>query len=72
MKPTIEIDLQPFRTPNFVLPVAKPAKREDGFKESVSYALSELNEAVLSKMCDDFRTEIFRKAGKNFPVDRQN
>lgn len=35
MKATLEVELQPFQVPNFVRPVAKPGKREDGFVEIV-------------------------------------
>jgi hypothetical protein len=63
----ITVELRPFNVPNFVLQVMAPGKRQDGVKEAPSYALSELDAGTLSEMCDDFRLEIFRKAGKEDP-----
>lgn len=69
MKAVIEIELQPFTVPNFVLPVEKVGKREDGFKESRSFPLSEIDAITLSAMCYEFRREVFRKAGKDQPIE---
>lgn len=63
----IEVELNPFRTPNFVTHKMPPGKRQDGFKEPRSYALSTLAPYTLSEMCDEFRAEIFRKAEKVDP-----
>lgn len=63
MTATLNIDLQPFQTPNFVRPVAKPVKREDGFQELPCYPLSDLDWSSLDKLCQEFRREVFRKAG---------
>ena len=62
-----KIKLQPFRVPNFVLVKQEPGKREDGFKEGPKYALSELDEFALSMLCDKFREDVFKKAGKTDP-----
>ena len=64
MKTIIEIELQPFTVPNFVLTVPKAGNRQDGFKEVPKYSLSELSAETLDKLCMDFRSEVFRKAGK--------
>lgn len=64
----IKVELRPFSVPNFVIQVMAPGKRQDGFKEAPSYALSELDADTLSEMCDEFRAEIFKKAGKEDPV----
>ena len=63
---TIEalIKLQPFRVPNFVLTDPKIGKREDGFYEKPKYALNELDAATLDLLCEQFREDVFRKAGK--------
>ena len=50
--------------PNFVLTVPKAGNRQDGFKEVPKYSLSELSAETLDKLCMDFRSEVFRKAGK--------
>jgi hypothetical protein len=67
MKATLQVELQPFKTPNFVLAVQKPGKREDGMQETPSYPLSDLDSLTLDKLCRDFRDEVFRKAGKEQP-----
>lgn len=58
-----EIELQPFRTPNFVLQVSPPGKREDGYKETPKYELAELSRETLEEMCAAFRAEVLTKAG---------
>ncbi len=68
MKVTIEVDLQPFLVPNFVRPVEKPGKRDEGFAETVAYPLSDLDSNTLDRLCDQFRNEVFRRAGKEQPL----
>lgn len=67
MKVTLEVELQDFQTPNFVRAVAKAGKREDGMQEPVSYPLSDLDSLTLDRLCNNFRNEIFQKAGKGQP-----
>ena len=55
----LTIPIQPFKTPNFVL-------MEDSNRGSVS--LNQVDAHTLSAMCDQFRKEIFQKAGKEDPV----
>lgn len=55
MKFNIELDLHPFKTPNYVLV-------KDGMKESKSFHVGELSNEVLNTLCDGFREEIFKKA----------
>ena len=59
-----KIKLQPFGVPNYVLIEGKPRVRQDGFKETPKYHLSELDSAILTQLCDRFRDEVFKKAGK--------
>lgn len=66
-KMTIEVELQPFTVPNFVLTVPKPGKREDGMQEAQKYALADLDPVTLECLCDKFRDEVFVKAGKYRP-----
>jgi len=65
---TIKIALKPFSTPNFVLLNFPAGERQHGFKESPTVPLSEVDADSLAKLCDDFREEIFRKAGKRDPA----
>jgi hypothetical protein len=66
----MEIKLQPFITPNFVLEDKMAiGKRQDGFHPDLvpKWSLSEVDPETLSNLCDDFRKEIFRKSGKKDP-----
>lgn len=67
MKATLEVELQPFQTPNFVRAVVPPGKREDGMQEAPCYPLHALDNMTLDKLCRDFRQDVFAKAGKAPP-----
>ena len=69
MKATLEVELQPFKTPNFVLAKERTGKRQDGFEETPTpkYPLSDIDPYTLEKLCNAFHDEIFRKAGKTPP-----
>lgn len=68
MKVNIEIELKPFQTPNFALVLnRKERDGEFGGPEETSIPLSKLDAITLDKMCDEFRSEVFRKAGKTPP-----
>lgn len=67
MKAKIEIELQPFSVPNFVLTVQQPRPKQDGIQETPKYPLSELDAETLGKLCDEFRDAVFEKAGKQQP-----
>lgn len=68
MKATIEIQLQPFSTPNFVRLVDEPSTRGEGILAATTYPLSALDPQTLYQLCSDFRTEVFMKAGKQMPA----
>ncbi len=65
--PAIQIKLVPFTTPNFVLVQMPPRPREHGITEAPKFALAELDHDTLSKLCDEFRADVFQKAGKTDP-----
>lgn len=67
MSITIPTELQPFRIPNFVLEKSQVRPRQEGFVETRSHALADLDVSVLSRLCDQFRKDIFEKAGKVDP-----
>jgi hypothetical protein len=67
MKATLQVELQPFQTPNFVRAVVKPSTRADGMLETPCYPLSDIPAETLDRLCNDFRDEVFRKAGKEQP-----
>lgn len=62
MKARVELDVRPFSIPNYVI-----LKAEQGDATSASVKLSAMDEATLSSMCDQFRAEIFKAAGKTDP-----
>lgn len=67
MKATLQVELQPFQTPNFVRAVVSPGLKQDGMQELPCYPLSDLDSETLDKLCSAFRAEVFRKAGKEQP-----
>ena len=67
MKATLQIQLQPFQTPNFVRAVGNPGLKQDGMQELPCYPLSDLDANTLDKLCSEFRDEVFRKAAKEQP-----
>ena len=63
----MKIKLQPFQTPNFVLAVPRPGLKQDGMIEAPKWPLSDVEESTLSELCDQFRHDVFIKAGKTDP-----
>ena len=86
MQAKIEINLKPFRTPNYVLtednppaPMAPPAQpapmtpltsRDECRDELPKYKLSELSVGTLNDLCEQFKQDIFKKAGKELPTQK--
>lgn len=68
----IEIELQPVRTPNFILQKVEPQSRQDGFQEPPAYAVKDLEAQTISELCDQFRKDMFAKAGKTDPREEEN
>jgi hypothetical protein len=58
----IQVEVNAWQTPNLVT-----LKTQEGWKETPSIPLAEVDADVLSMLCDDFRAEVFRKAGKPDP-----
>lgn len=67
----MNIKLQPWITPNFVIGVMPARPRQEGFNPDAApkWALKEVEAETLAKMCDEFRADIFRKAGKPDPAN---
>jgi hypothetical protein len=55
------VQLKPFQTPNFAI-VADTTSRHEP-----SIPLSSVDQYTLGQMCDAFRTDVFRKAGRRDP-----
>jgi hypothetical protein len=65
---TMKVDVQPWLTPNFVTGKMPIGKRQDGISfDGPKWSLAEVDADTLAAMCDDFRAEVFRKAGKPDP-----
>lgn len=63
----MQIKLKPFQTPNFAIQEVPPTTRQEGFTAAPSWPLSDVDAPTLAQMCDEFRAEVFRKAGKDDP-----
>ena len=67
----MKIELLGFMVPNYVIQKMPPCPRteQDGLVEAPTYPLSEVPAEDLASLCDQFRGEIFRKAGKADPKE---
>lgn len=63
----MKVELLGFTVPNFVLVKMPPRSRQDGMIEGPKYALADVPAEDLASLCSHFRSEIFRKAGKDDP-----
>ncbi len=63
----IEVELNPWLAPSCVTVKAKPGLKQEGMKESQVIDIWDLDEKTLAGLCDEFRREVFRKAGKKDP-----
>jgi hypothetical protein len=66
----MKIDLLPFTIPNFVRMASKPGLRQEGFKESPAFPLADVPAEDLAALCDQFRADVFAKAGKPDPAKK--
>lgn len=57
-----DVELQPFRVPNYVLQKAAPRTRQEGIQETPKFRLSELDTETLEALCDRFRADVLAKA----------
>lgn len=67
MKVSVSIELEPFKTPNFVRAKADPERLKSGLTGEECYPLSSLDPNTLERMCSDFADEVFKKAKKERP-----
>jgi hypothetical protein len=70
MKASIEVELQPFTVPNYVLTVQPPRPKQEGIVETPKLALPDLDSDTLNQLCRDFRNAVFEKAGKQQPPEQ--
>ncbi|MHB1260359.1 MAG: hypothetical protein ACYC2H_01450 [Thermoplasmatota archaeon] len=63
----MKVELLGFTVPNFVIQKMPPRSRQEGMAEAPKYALADVPAEDLASLCDHFRSEVFRKAGKADP-----
>ena len=73
----MQIELRPIQTPNFIIQKVAEQPRQAGFQEAPKYAIKDVDAETLSDLCDQFRKDMFAKAGKpdpsiwNKPINQQ-
>lgn len=67
MKVEIEVELKPFRVPDFAQIDSSQKLNQEGFTPMEYYPLSELTAEALESMCEEFTKSVFEKAGKSMP-----
>ena len=66
-KITTEIELKPFKVPDYVWQKMPPGYRQGGFLPQSGIELNRIHWRTLGEMCDRFKEEVFKKAGYNVP-----
>ena len=69
MKAKLEVDLKPFTVPNFAIIEQPPKPRQEGLVENPGIPLREIDSFTLYKMCEEFKSSVFKKAGKEMPPE---
>lgn len=60
----LNVELEPFRTPNYVMVKQEVRQRQEGpCLDAPKYHVKDLDAETLGKLCDEFRASIFEKAG---------
>lgn len=62
------IELVPIETPDYVIQKLAPGDRHTGIRIPSKFELHEIPAETLDELCNEFRAEIFRKAGKDDPI----
>ena len=60
----IKVEIQPFEVPDRLYEKGVVRPRQAGFFPVESHPLSWATVETLSTLCDEFRAEVFKKAGK--------
>ncbi len=63
----IRVKLQPFSVPNYVLAEPSAFMGKEGFNGVPKWELRDVDSQTLSDLCDQYRKDIFTKAGKADP-----
>ena len=63
---TIKQELQPIRTPNYILKESTTtARKQDGFdpRETNGIAVTDLSKETILELCEQFKQDLLKKAG---------
>jgi hypothetical protein len=63
----LKLKIHAFTVPNSVTLEMPTGLRQDGMQRLPRVYLKELNENLLSDLCDEFRLNVFKEAGKADP-----
>lgn len=64
---TMPIPISNWVTPDYVFGASPPKPRQEGLSIPPKWELKEVDPLVLSKLCDAFREEVFKKSGHTDP-----
>lgn len=64
----VRLKLQPMSVPNFVIAMMPSRERQEGMAEAPKFHLRDLEPETLAALCDEFRSNVFAKAGKQDPA----
>lgn len=67
MKMNMEFDVVLFNVPGSVIQTQVRDRLAIEYKQVRSFTLAEISEEILSKLCEQFREDVFKKAGKVDP-----
>jgi hypothetical protein len=68
MGANMQIKFKPWITPNFAHVEGPLGRRQEGVSFDRGFALSEIPVEDLAELCDQFRADVFRKAGRPDPA----
>jgi hypothetical protein len=68
---TIALKVKPWMVPNFVSIEMPPRPKQDGIAALPSIPLKDLPLETLDSLAEQWRTELYAKAGKPLPEDRK-
>lgn len=74
MNVKMNIEIQPWTVPNFVIGKMPGVKRDDGFNPDAcpKWHIKDMDSETLAAQCDKFRAEVFQKAGKVDPQRKES
>lgn len=71
-KPSISLNLKPWLAPNFAHVEMPPRHKQDGAHELPSFHVRDLPVEALDRLAEQWRHDLYEKAGKPLPEDRRD